>query len=103
VVTTLEFCSGAFCCGRAIWVSNFDQTPTAKEHMTILGRRYRRVPMPITDQYWQYAKEALLSACDAKADDDRQGLLELARTWTLAALVQRQSINRASPTEVWPV
>ena len=48
--------------------------------------------MPITDQYWQYAKEALLSACDAKADDDRQGLLELARTWTLAALVQRQSI-----------
>jgi hypothetical protein len=32
VVTTLEFCSGAFCCGRAIWVSNFDQTPTAKEH-----------------------------------------------------------------------
>jgi hypothetical protein len=55
--------------------------------------------MPITDQYWQYAKEAILSACDAKADDDRQGLLELARTWTLAALVERQSVNRASPTE----
>ena len=35
--------------------------------------------MPITDQYWQYAKEAMLSACDAKTDDDRQGLLELAR------------------------
>jgi hypothetical protein len=28
----------AFCCGRAIWVSNFDQTPTAKERMRILGR-----------------------------------------------------------------
>jgi hypothetical protein len=55
--------------------------------------------MPITDQYWQYAKEAILSACDAKTDDDRQGLLELARTWTQAALVERQSINRASPTE----
>jgi hypothetical protein len=54
--------------------------------------------MPITDQYWQYAKEAILSACDAKTDDDRQGLLELARTWTHAALVERQSINRASPT-----
>jgi hypothetical protein len=27
----------------------------------------------------QYAKEAMLSACDAKTDDDRQGLLELAR------------------------
>ena len=56
--------------------------------------------MPITDQFWQYAKEAMLSACDAKSDDDRQGLLELARTWTHAALVERQSINRASPSEV---
>jgi len=55
--------------------------------------------MSITDQFWQYAKEAMLSACDAKTDDDRQGLLELARTWTLAALAERQSINRASPTE----
>jgi hypothetical protein len=59
----------------------------------MLGRR--RVSMSITDQFWQYAKEAMLSACDAKTDDDRQGLLELARTWTLAALVERQSINRA--------
>jgi hypothetical protein len=74
-------------------VSNFDQTPTAKERMRILERG-----MSTTDQFWQYAKEAILSACDAKTDDDRQGLLELARTWTLAALVQRQSINRASPT-----
>ena len=55
--------------------------------------------MPITDQYWQYAKEAILSACDAKTDDDRQGLLELARTWTLAALVDRRSINYDSPVE----
>jgi len=55
--------------------------------------------MPITDQYWQYAKEAILSACDAETDGDRQGLLELARTWTQAALVERQSINRASPSE----
>jgi hypothetical protein len=34
--------------------------------------------MSITDQFWQYAKEAMLSACDAETDDDRQGLLELA-------------------------
>ena len=59
--------------------------------------------MSITDQFWQYAKEAMLSACDAETDDDRQGLLELARTWTLAALVERQSINRASPSEVCAV
>ena len=55
--------------------------------------------MSITDQFWQYAKEAMLSACDAKTDDDREGLLELARTWTHAALVERQSINRANSSE----
>jgi hypothetical protein len=59
--------------------------------------------MPITDQYWQYAKEAMLSASYAKTDEDRQELLELARTWTHAALVERQSINRASPSEVCAV
>jgi hypothetical protein len=56
--------------------------------------------MSITDQYWQYAKEAMLSASYAKTDEDRQGLLELSRTWTQAALVERQSINRTSPSEV---
>jgi len=45
--------------------------------------------MPITDQFWQYAKEALLSACEAKTEDDRQSFLDLARTWTQAALEQR--------------
>jgi hypothetical protein len=35
--------------------------------------------MPITDQFWQYAKEALHSACEAKNDDDKQDLLRLAR------------------------
>ena len=51
--------------------------------------------MSTTDQFWQYAKEAMLSACDAKTDDERQGLLELARTWTHAALVERQYQSRA--------
>ena len=56
--------------------------------------------MPITDQYWQYAKEAILSAYDAKTDDDRQGLLELARTWTQAALQERaSSVDHDSPAE----
>jgi hypothetical protein len=50
------------------------------------------------DQFWQYAKEAMLSACHAKTDDERQALLELARTWTSAALVERQSVNGARPT-----
>jgi hypothetical protein len=50
--------------------------------------------MPITERFWQYAKEAMLSACDAKTNEDKQGLLELSRTWTQAALRQRASDNR---------
>ena len=63
----------------------------------MLGRR--RVPMSITDQFWQYAKEAMLSASYAKTDDDKQALLDLAQTWTQAALLERRSINNDSPVE----
>jgi hypothetical protein len=45
--------------------------------------------MSNTDEFWHYAKEATLSASYAKTDDERQGLLDLARTWTQAALVER--------------
>ena len=45
--------------------------------------------MSKTDEFWQYAKEAILSASYAKTDDERQGLFDLARTWTQAALVER--------------
>jgi hypothetical protein len=55
--------------------------------------------MPKTDQFWQYAKEAVLSASYAKTDEDRQGLIDLARTWTQAALLERQSINHDGPAE----
>ena len=48
--------------------------------------------MPITDQFWQYAKEALLSACEAKNDDDRHDFLELTQAWTEAALMARRSL-----------
>ena len=59
--------------------------------------------MSITDQFWQYAKEAMLSASSAETDEERQGLLELARTWTQAALSVRQSINHHSPAEAGSV
>ena len=48
--------------------------------------------MSKTDQFWQYAKEAILAASDAKADENKQGLLELARIWTQAALLERASL-----------
>jgi hypothetical protein len=55
--------------------------------------------MPITDQFWQYAKEAILSASYAKTDEDRRDMLDLARTWTQAALLERHSINHDDPAE----
>jgi hypothetical protein len=50
--------------------------------------------MSSSDQFWQYAKEAMLWACDAKNDKDKKGLFELAPTWTQAALQERASVNR---------
>ena len=55
---------------------------------------HRRMPMSETDQFWEYAKEALLSAFHAKTDEDKQNLLDLARTWTQAALLERESSSR---------
>ena len=49
--------------------------------------------MSNTDEFWHYAKEATLSAFYAKTDDERQGLLDLARTWTQAALVERHFLT----------
>jgi|HubBroStandDraft_6_1064221.scaffolds.fasta_scaffold1916568_1 hypothetical protein len=49
-------------------------------------------------QFWQYAKEAILSACEANTEKDKKGLLELARTWTQAALQERASANRSRQT-----
>ena len=47
--------------------------------------------MSNTDEFWQYAKEAILSASYAKAHDERLGLLDLARTWTEAAMIERHA------------
>ena len=45
--------------------------------------------MSKADQFWQYAREAILLACSAEADEDKQRLFDLARTWTQAALLER--------------
>jgi hypothetical protein len=37
--------------------------------------------MPTTAQFWEYAKEATLSAYEAKTDEDKDALLGLAHTW----------------------
>lgn len=56
--------------------------------------------MSEADQFWQYAKEATLSACYAQNGQDKQNLLELARIWTQAALQERVSmVNRDTVAE----
>jgi hypothetical protein len=47
--------------------------------------------MSETDQFWQYANEAVLAAYYAEGDDEKQGLLDLARTWTQAAMIERRT------------
>jgi hypothetical protein len=47
--------------------------------------------MPATDQFWQYANEAVLAACDAESDHEKRELLDLARTWTQAAMIERRT------------
>lgn len=49
--------------------------------------------MSEADQFWQYAKEATLSACYVRNGQDKQSLLELARVWTQAALQERASMG----------
>jgi hypothetical protein len=72
-----------------------------------------RVLMSETDQFWEYAKEAMLLVCDAKTAKDKQDLLELSGTWTQAALqsrsrqlarsVPRNRLKRLSLGQVRPV
>jgi hypothetical protein len=52
--------------------------------------------MSNTDQFWQYAKEALLSASGAESDEDRKTLLELARTWINAAILERHPAAKST-------
>ena len=42
--------------------------------------------MSTTDQFWQYAEEAMLGARHSKNATEKRALLDLARSWTQAAL-----------------
>jgi hypothetical protein len=76
----------------SIQVCNFDQTATAQDGSLRSGRvGVQRVCHVETGEFWQYAKEAILSVSYAKTDDERQVLFDLARTWTQAALIERHA------------
>ena len=73
-------------------MSNFDQIVTGCIGKLPSGFGARGVcAMSVTDEFWQYAKEAALAACYAESDDEKQGLLDLAQTWTQAALIERRT------------
>ena|SRR5450755_2807968 len=73
--------------------SIFDQTAAAQDGSLTLGRvgAHRGCAMSKTDEFWLYAREAILSASYAKTDEERLGLLDLGQTWTQAALLERGS------------
>jgi len=56
--------------------------------------------MSITDQFWQYANEAMLLADNAETDEEKQTLFDLARTWTQAALIERHAQFDTSKTAI---
>jgi hypothetical protein len=43
-------------------------------------------------QFWQYAEEAMLSARHSKTDNEKQAQLDLARSWTEAALRSESAV-----------
>lgn len=53
--------------------------------------------MSESDQFRQYAEEALLWAAQSKTEKEKQLLLELVRTWTQAAVASAVVANSTGP------
>jgi hypothetical protein len=49
--------------------------------------------MSEADQFWEYAQEALLWARQVKTEKEKRNLLELARTWSQAALQSESNVG----------
>ena len=55
--------------------------------------------MPDSDEFHQYARECLASAADATTEAERKALLQMARTWTQAAMqIEATSALTAKPS-----
>jgi anaerobic glycerol-3-phosphate dehydrogenase len=59
------------------------------------GALSRRVAMSKSNHFRQYAEEAMRSAHQSKIQDEKEAFIELARTWTAAA-VQSERIFAVS-------
>jgi hypothetical protein len=72
-------------------LSNLEQTAGSEGTHLGSGCRHTRGAMSRLDQFWYYAREAMLAAGDAETVEDQQQLFALAQTWTAAALSEQQS------------
>ena len=48
--------------------------------------------MPTADQFWQFAEEAMRRALLSKSEIEKQALIDLAHTWTQAALRSESTV-----------
>ncbi len=56
--------------------------------------------MSQTVEFWQYAEEAMISARQAKSEIEKRGLMDLARTWSQAAMQSETTVGvNACPPE----
>jgi hypothetical protein len=55
--------------------------------------------MSKTEEFWEFAREATLLACNAEADEDKRGLFYLARPWTQAPLAIAAATVNSAPHE----
>src|ERR1700730_362845 len=77
-----------------IRVSNFVQTAAGKgRRLRSKGRlAVRSASMSEADQFRQYAEEAKRWVRQSKTENEKQVLIELARTWTQAAAESERSV-----------
>jgi hypothetical protein len=54
---------------------------------------------PTADQFWQFAEEAMRRVLLSKSDIEKQALMDLAHTWTQAALRSETTIVNNDPPE----
>jgi hypothetical protein len=54
--------------------------------------------MSNADKFWQYAEEAMLSAQQSKSENEKR-TLDLARTWTQAAMQSETTVVFDCPPE----
>jgi hypothetical protein len=57
----------------------------------------RGVVMSKSDDFWQYAEEAFRSVPEAESESRKQALIDLALTWTQAALKADASVSYNNP------